>query len=206
MPIVPEVQSSAAKVVNTFATTETPTATRDMASELQGGASIPRLASHLFRNFNAPGNVDTLPRKKFVPVSNVAQPAVIDDDDEEDIEDITDSFQPAESIDLVEPKVEPKSDAESVGLVEPKSSTKPSIDSSNVEEAIAANSKPSSTPEDALDALKAVLNELRAEKLSVAPVPLPSESFKPEPIDRSGDRIRDDIKEPLEKQVILDGT
>lgn len=211
---------------NAVAAIATPTASpavEHMAVEPQAGASIPRLASHLFRNFNAPGTVDTLPRKKFVPVSNVAQPAVIDDD-EEDIEDITDSVQPAESIDLVEPKVEPKvepiSDAESVGLVEPKSSPKSvkvvepksspkPIDSSNVEEAIAANSTPSitpSTPEDALDALKAVLNELRAEKLSVTPVPLPSESSKHEPIDRSGDRIRDHIKEPLEKQEVLEGT
>jgi tetratricopeptide (TPR) repeat protein/transcriptional regulator with XRE-family HTH domain len=217
MPSADEGRSST-NAVDAIATPMASPAVEDMAVEPQGGASIPRLASHLFRNFNAPGNVDTLPRKKFVPVSNVVQPAVMDDDDEEDIEDITDSFQLAESINLFEPKVEHKSDAESVGLVKPKSSPKsvkvvesksspkPSIDSSNIEEAIAANSKPSSTPEDALDALKAVLNELRAEKTPIAPVPLPSESFKPESIDRSGDRIRDDIKVPLEKQEVLDGT
>jgi tetratricopeptide (TPR) repeat protein/transcriptional regulator with XRE-family HTH domain len=206
MPIAAEVKSTAAIVAPTVTTTETPIASRDITSELQGGASIPRLASHLFRNFNAPGNVDTLPRKKFVPVSNVVQPDVIDHDDEEDIDDLVDSSQPAESIDLVEPKVEPKveprSNAESVDLVkpkaspksvkvvEPKSSPKPSIDSSNVEEAIAANT-PSSAPEDALDALKAVLNELRAEKVPVAPV---------------SDRSRGEAKVPLKKQEILEDT
>ncbi len=140
-PIEPEVKASA-----TTATTATTPPPEDRSDVPQGGASIPRLASHLFKNFNAPGNVDTLPRKKFVPVS-VVQPAAIDDDDEE----VDDSAKPDK---LAKP-------VKAVDFVEPQSSqsSRPSIDR-NVEDAIAATNQ----PEDALDALKAVLNELRAEK------------------------------------------
>ncbi|NKB17788.1 MAG: helix-turn-helix transcriptional regulator [Pseudanabaena sp. CRU_2_10] len=181
MPIEAEVKSSATV---TTATATTTTAPEEIAAVPQGGASIPRLASHLFKNFNAPGHVDTLPRKKFVPVSNVAPPVDMDDADE----DMTDSAQPMASVDFVdEDATDSAQSMTSVDFVEPKSNL-----NSNVGDAIASARQ----PEDPLDALKAVLNELRAEKEPVAPVPLPAESFKARTLDRIGDRNENDIKVP----------
>jgi tetratricopeptide (TPR) repeat protein/transcriptional regulator with XRE-family HTH domain len=199
-PIVSEVKSSAT-AANTTATT---TAPEDMEAISQGGASIPRLASHLFKNFNAPGHVDTLPRKKFVPVNNVAQPAAIDDNDidDNDIDDIdgdvTDSAQPIAAQPIAAQPIAAQPIA-AVDLVEPQANIDPDNEPKskvniNFEDTIASSRQ----PEDPLDALKAVLNELRAEKTPVAPAPIP-ESNKVETVDRIRDRFKEDFKVSLTK-------
>ncbi len=195
MPMDAEVKSS-----ETFTTASNTTSNTTLPEEIaavpQGGASIPRLASHLFKNFNAPGHVDTLPRKKFVPVSNVALPVDMDDDDKDDDEEVTDSAQPMASVAFVdEDATDSAQPMTSVDFVEPNSNL-----NSNVEDAIAAARQ----PEDPLDALKAVLNELRAEKEPVAPVPLPAESFKAKTLDRISDRNENDIKIPKAPLVQLE--
>jgi tetratricopeptide (TPR) repeat protein len=102
--------------------TTQPTPTEE--SSVTPSTSIPRLASHLFRNFNVPGSVDTLPRKKFVPV-NVAEETAVDE--EEEVEEVVEPAAPVPPIASVE--TEPVQPVAPVKPVEPieavASSTKP---------------------------------------------------------------------------------
>jgi tetratricopeptide (TPR) repeat protein len=200
MPNVAEVKSSHAAAAATVTATSPPPEPEKMTAEPQGGASIPRLASHLFRNFSAPGTADTLPRKKFVPVRNVAQANEIDDRDD----DATDSPKP---VDFVEPqsntvpKIEPQvnRDRSVENAIAATKQTTPqpasSVPQPAKQTAKQPPKQPAKQPEDALDALKAVLNELRAEKAPVAPVPLLADSAQVEPVDR----IEEDIEVPLDE-------
>lgn len=200
MPSETEVKSS--KIATSK---KVPAPAEDVASLPQDGASIPRLASHLFKNFSSPGHVDTLPRKKFVPAIKVAQPDVMQDG-----EDVSDSAPPITSEPVTSKPVTSKPVTQplaSVDFVEPKSNIDPDIElksslRSNFEDEIAT----ASPSEDPLDALKAVLNELRAGKALVEPVPLPAEPFKLGTVERISDRIRDDINLYVEQFEELEDT
>jgi tetratricopeptide (TPR) repeat protein/transcriptional regulator with XRE-family HTH domain len=98
---------------------------------LTQSTSIPRLASHLFRNFNAPGSIDdTLPRKKFFPVKAIEEPAL--DDDE--VDEVGETVAPVPSVASVEePVKEPVQQAAPVKPVEPIDTVAPSVQSEPVQ-------------------------------------------------------------------------
>ncbi|WP_019501203.1 tetratricopeptide repeat protein [Pseudanabaena sp. PCC 6802] len=89
---------------------------------LTQSTSIPRLASHLFKNFNAPGSVDALPRKKFVPVNAIEEPEI---DDDEESDDVVEPFTPTGSVASVRPEpAKPVASAKSGEPIEPVASAK----------------------------------------------------------------------------------
>jgi tetratricopeptide (TPR) repeat protein len=109
--VTPQIQS---------ATVEEPSLTQS--------TSIPRLASHLFRNFSDSGSVDTLPRKKFVP-AKVADEPEIDDDDNEELDEVVSPVAPVAPVAPVVPvaSVAPVAPVKSVQPepVKPVASVKP---------------------------------------------------------------------------------
>jgi tetratricopeptide (TPR) repeat protein len=211
----------------TFATATAKTAPVEMSTEPQSGTSIPRLASHLFKTFNAPGSVDTLPRKKFVPASIVAELEPMDEEevpedvqlgknDEEEVpEDIQlgKNEEPTQPIQLEDPiqHDEPIQYDEPIQPVQPKASlgkdTRKTVPAISQQTAISPQT--ATTPqEDAtnrtLEALKAILTELESTEIKAAPTPLAIEALEIETLDRQADLIWDETETPLEELEEVD--